>query len=192
MAVSSLKYKTSSSFLTAPAEIDLGAMIPIATTTLSSTTTTITFSSIPQNYEHLQIRGIARIDGGGTAGSLRVNFNGDTAGANYYHQWVYSDGASAINDGSTYGVILNLAGAGATASVFGAFVIDVFNYTDTNKTKVTRAVGGIDNNGSGYSGLSSTIWNSTNAISSVSLFGSIASLVQYTSFTLYGIKKAGA
>ena len=48
MASISLKNKSKSGNLTAPGDVDPGAMIPIATSTVSSATATVTFSSIPQ------------------------------------------------------------------------------------------------------------------------------------------------
>ena len=193
MAITSLKSKEVLSNLTAPANIDLGAMIPISTVTIGSTATQyIQFTSIPQNYSHLQIRGLGRIDAGGGAVSLRINFNADTAGANYYNHWLYGNGTTASNTSGTYGVSAYLAGSGAFANVFGTFIIDVLDYSDTNKNKTTRILGGYDNNGSGTAALCSNLWLNTSAISSIWLFGDIGSFVQYSSFALYGIKKAGA
>ena len=51
MASISLKYKSKSGNLTAPGDVDLGAMIPLMTATPSGTGT-VTFSNIPQSYEH--------------------------------------------------------------------------------------------------------------------------------------------
>ena len=55
MAIFSLKSKEVLSNLTAPANIDLGAMIPIATVT-GNGSNYADFTSIPQTYEHLQIK----------------------------------------------------------------------------------------------------------------------------------------
>ena len=49
MGAISLKYKSKSGNLTAPGDVDPGAMIPIATTALTTTAANITFSNIPKN-----------------------------------------------------------------------------------------------------------------------------------------------
>ena len=77
-----------------------GAYDSIATVTLGSAASTITFSSIPSTYTHLQFRVMARdTTTGVTQTSLRWQFNGDTA-ANYtaYHD-IFGNGASTGADG---------------------------------------------------------------------------------------------
>ena len=56
MASISLKNKSKSGNLTAPGDVDPGAMIPLMTTTVGTAVSAVTFSDIPQAYEHLQIR----------------------------------------------------------------------------------------------------------------------------------------
>jgi hypothetical protein len=67
-----------------------GAYDSIATTTLSSPAASITFSSIPATYTHLQIRGIARSTA--AAGNVSIAYNSDT-GSNYAGHDLYGDGA---------------------------------------------------------------------------------------------------
>ena len=57
-----------------------GSMYHISTTTLSTTATTVTFSSIPADYTHLQVR-INWAEN--STNWLAMNFNSDTTGANY-------------------------------------------------------------------------------------------------------------
>ena len=54
MASISLKYKSKQGTLTAPGDVDLGAMIPLMTTTVGSGgSSTITFSSIQIGRAHV-------------------------------------------------------------------------------------------------------------------------------------------
>ena len=189
----SLKYKSKSGNLTAPGDVDPGAMIPITTTTLTTTTATITFSDIPQNYEHLQIRGFGRSNRAAVNDIIRVRYNGDT-GSNYAVHVLNGDGSLAesfANTTQTYQQVYIIGGNNATSGVFGAFITDILDYSNTNKNKTLRQLGGTDNNGNGVVGLSSGLWMSTAAINSITITA-IGSFLQYSSFALYGIKRAGA
>ena len=149
---------------------------------------TISFTSIPATYTHLQIRAIVRTARASTADYLYVRYNSDTA-TNYSAHEVAGDGTSA----SAYGLstvarmqIDTFPAASATAGMFGAFVLDLLDYANTNKYKTVRAIGGNDNNSTqGTVAFRSNNWRSTSAVSSISLAGNFA---QYSSFALYGIK----
>jgi hypothetical protein len=165
----------------------------IATVTVGSGgSASITFSSIPSTYQHLQIRCTTQENASGVAyDNLVARFNGDSS-SNYSRHWVVGDGsaASAFGQASrTFAVcgfgVRNAAGA----SVFGPNVIDILDYADTNKNKTVRALAGTDWNGGGSVGLLSAGWFSTSAITSIVLsLDSSLNFTQYSSFALYGIK----
>jgi hypothetical protein len=164
----------------------------IATTTVGSGgTATITFSSIPATYTHLQLRILARTDRAAVTDFAKLQFNTDTT-TNYSIHGLEGNGATA----SAYGVasqnnvnVYRYAGASATASVFGVSVIDILDYALTTKYKTVRCLGGADNNGSGVLGLASGAWLSTSAVNRIDLTAGIGtSFSQYSSFALYGIK----
>jgi hypothetical protein len=72
---------------------------------------------------------------------------------------------------------------------FGGFIVDILDYTSTNKNKTIRCLCGFDANGSGNLGLVSGLWrNSGSAITSLELFPQSGVIAQYSSFALYGIK----
>ena len=170
----------------------------IATVTVGSGgSSTITFSSIPSTYTHLQIRALARTNRNTSAGDYyAVQFNSDT-GANYIigHQ-LYANGTTAGSffngaSGNQF-YIERIPALNSTASVFGGTVIDILDYRNTNKYKTTRALCGWDNNGTnGEIHLASGAWMSTNAITSIAITsGTLNNFVQYSHFALYGIKGA--
>jgi hypothetical protein len=166
----------------------------IATTTLGSTTGTITFSSIPATYTHLQIRIMSRSTRSQTGDYIAMQFNADT-GSNYAYHGIGGDGSAATAFGfatQTFMDVERAAAATATASVFGVSVVDILDYANTNKYKTMRSLGGFDNNGSGEIYLTSGLWQNSNAITSITLKaqGGTSSFVQYSSFALYGIKGA--
>lgn len=161
----------------------------IATTTVGSGgASSITFSAIPATYTHLQIRGIGR--NSSTNDSIRFRLNSDTA-ANYTRHLLYGTGASAVaaaGTGATSLGIANFPTSSTTASVFGAAVIDILDYTNTNKYKTTRTIAGFDANGSGNIFLYSGLWLSTSAITSITLLWDANNFAEYSTVALYGIK----
>jgi len=193
----SLKTKSKSNNLTAPGDVDLGAMIPIATSTVGAGgVATVTFSSIPANYEHLQLRYITRNNRSGqSVDAINIRANGDTA-ANYANHRLQSDGSNGSSSGGTslgYAIFGQTTASTATASVFAVGIMDILDYSNTSKYKTFRTLSGFDANGSGYAGLYSGLWQSTAAINSLTISSNDGSgILQYSSFALYGIKRAGA
>ena len=163
----------------------------IATVTLGGTQSSIEFTSIPSTYQHLQVRGIARSSTAGTAGDwLYIQVNSDT-GSNYSWHQIYGSGSSVPVDAGANQSFMRggiLPRNGNTSGFFGGAVVDILDYKDTNKFKTLRSLWGSDRNGAGEVGLHSGNWRSTNAITSIKLYPEANSLVQYSSFALYGIK----
>ena len=70
----------------------------IATATVDSGgASSITFSSIPSTYTHLQIREISRGAAVQTSTNIQMQFNSDT-GTNYSDTWLYGNGTSAVSN----------------------------------------------------------------------------------------------
>jgi hypothetical protein len=165
----------------------------IATTTVGAGgAATITFSSIPSTYQHLQIRGIVRNSASGGGGAeATLQFNGTSTNYVYFHQ-IYGDGTSAVaSANTTSSAILPIFNpkSGTTANVFAGFVMDVLDYANTNKNKTVRTLSGWDANGDGFIIFRSGLWMNTSAISSITIgMESTFNLAQYSSFALYGIK----
>ena len=162
----------------------------IATTTVGSGgTATITFSSIPATYTHLQIRIMARLST--TTSGGRVTFNSDTA-ANYSRHYLYGTGATTAAGGNANASNIDIVQAtlsSATANIFGVNVIDILDYANTNKYKTLRALTGLDINAAGGEiSLWSGNWRNTAAISTITVVPQTGSFVEYSSFALYGIK----
>jgi hypothetical protein len=170
----------------------------IATYTLGSSQGSVTFSSIPSTYKHLQIRGIARSNRAAAFANVSVfQFNGDTTGSNY---WAYhalnGDGSSAAAfSGSSIGTAGvwggTALGNNGLANTFGVFVTDILDYQNTNKYKTTRSLQGVDENGGGYGEVKivSGLWMSTSAINSITIADNNGNTFrQYSQFALYGIK----
>jgi hypothetical protein len=175
-----------------------GVVIPpssyesIATVTVGSGgASTVTFSSIPSTYKHLQIRSISRGITTGTSGvDLYLTLNSDTT--NYNGHQLYGDGTSAAASTTGAGTSNMYFGwiprAGVTASAYGVYVTDLLDYQNTSKNKTVRSLGGWDGNGSGFVIYRSGLWQSTAAVSSIQISASVGNIDSYSQFALYGIK----
>ena len=146
------------------------------------------FQNIPQTYKHLQLRFVAQSTLSATVDNLALYLNNDVTSVYSTHS-VYGNGSSAsVYAGSSQQrIYLPSILSAATTAQFTVGVIDILDYTDTNKFKTTRALSGFDANGSGITGLSSGSYQSTSAVTRLS-GGTSANLAQYSQFALYGIK----
>lgn len=165
----------------------------IATVTVGAGgSSSIQFSSIPQTYTHLQLRCLTKTSNSGAPYAMQIRFNGDS-GSNYtYHRLIGS--GSAVSSIATTGATqasLDYMPTPAETSVFAGGVVDILDYTNTNKNKVHRTLGGYDANGSGYATFFSGVWLNTAAVTSITVISESGStLAQYSQIGLYGIKGA--
>ena len=162
----------------------------IATVNVTSAVSSITFSSIPATYQHLQIRFLAR----GTASLDNIygalTFNG-VGGTSYAAHDIDGDGSAVYSQAfiSRGDAVINfINGAYRTSGVVTAGVMDILDYANTNKNKTIRHLVGYDNNGSGTMTLQSSLFANTSAISSATITASSGNFAQYSQFALYGIK----
>lgn len=146
-------------------------------------TSAITFSSIPSTYKHLQIRAYSP-----SGGYLDLRINGDNTTSNYRGHALFGSGSgtpSAINAANS--AYFPWSGGWSTSGPWVG-VMDILDYSNTNKNKTLRILEGLDANGSGELYCNSILWMSTSAISSITLSRSGVTTGQYSSFALYGIK----
>ena len=150
----------------------------------------VSFSSIPSTYKHLQIRSILRSTAAAGPRALYLQINSDTG--NNYSVHTLSGSGSAASAGAITSTnkifIYDNPAANQTSSVFSGQIIDVLDYQNTNKYKTTRQLGGYDANGSGFIFFGSGLWQSTSAVTSLSFTLEAGDFAQYSSFALYGIK----
>lgn len=170
----------------------------IATVTVGSGgSSSVTFSSIPATYKHLQIRILGRTDrSGADVDNIKINFNSDT-GSNYYKaHTLFCDGSAAYAsaEGSgTYTKAFRLTTDNvANTTTFGTAIVDILDIDSTNKNKTIRCLGGYDKNGAGEVWFTSGMWFATPAaITSIVLAPeSGTNFKQYSHFALYGIRSA--
>jgi hypothetical protein len=167
----------------------------IATATPSGVNT-VTFSSIPQGYKHLQLRILSRTDVPTDGWDLAVRFNNDS-GQNYTFHRLIGNGGSAVADStvSSSRFTVSYAGTGSSiaSNIFGTGIVDIHDYTSTTKNKTVRMFSGANWNASTnvqYITLSSALWVNTSAINRIDVLVNFSgsNFVSGTSIALYGIK----
>jgi hypothetical protein len=167
-------------------------MFPIESRTTSGAQG-VEFLNIPQTFTHLQLRCFVRDQASApNPDYLLGRFNGD-ATANYANHELYGNGSSVTAGAfniSTYGFFgpfSYVSGAYSTANVWTSVIIDILDYSNTNKNTTVRAIGGWDENGAGRVGLYSGLWKSTAAINSIFISTANGNEVAGSTYTLYGI-----
>jgi len=165
--------------------IGIGLYESISSTTVGSGGSgSITFSSIPQTYRHLQIRMYSAASTGSTWGYNSISMNGSPGGL---RNLIYVGGSYTVPnyaDTSTSGLTASLSNV-----YFDSSVIDVLDYTSTNKNKTFRYFGGTAQAGDGQIALNAIMLSSTSAITSITIAPN-SSFQQYSCISLYGIKDA--
>lgn len=158
----------------------------IATNTVTSTVSSVTFSSIPSTYTDLVI--VGNVLGNGSV-SIDFQFNGDTA-TNYSYTVLDGDGATASSNRQTNTTNIQFAGWSRNLNSTtnpSTMIANIMNYsnTTTNKTAVIRSMA-LGTAGDCVDAFVGT-WRSTAAITSITIRGSV---VSGTTYSLYGIKAA--
>jgi len=166
----------------------IGDYESIATTTVGGGgSATITFSSIPATYSHLQIRMLSN-DTTGSNNNL-MQFNTDTASNYSWHALQGNGTAASAAAGSTQTSMI-FGKTGISGGGGGVSVVDILDYANTDKYKTIRSLSGTDNNNTnGRLFFASGNWRSTSAVTTITLTNdSGTNFSQYSSFALYGIK----
>lgn len=158
----------------------------IATTSVSSSTTTITLSSIPSTYTDLVLIITAKTSSGA---DIWLRVNGDT-GSNYSYTELDANGttvASSRASNQSNGLLTDWYGT-PTSDNSHICICHLNNYSNstTYKTMLSRA-----NRASSGTDLVASLWRSTSTINSLTLrFSGATTFEVGTVVSLYGIKAA--
>jgi hypothetical protein len=158
----------------------------IASVSLSSSSATMSFTSIPATYTDLLLKFSARDTSSFVANNIVLTINGSAVTST---KNLYGNGSAATSNSNVGAGLANAANS--TASVFSNTEIYFPNYASANnKSFSTDSV--VENNATeAYDWFYAGLWSNTAAITSLTLTaGSSASFVQYSTATLYGIVKS--
>jgi hypothetical protein len=171
-----------------------GSFESIQTVNVTPNTYSVDFTSIPQTYKHLQIRGIAKetTSAGPQTLDMFIKFNSSSSG--YKSHYLSGNGTSATAGVASGNNAFYCYGASyrevSATSTFGVSIIDIHDYASTTKNKTARAFAGCNFNSAStdqYFGLSSGFWADTSAITSIVITPN-DTFKENTTFALYGIK----
>jgi hypothetical protein len=154
---------------------------PIASVTLSSAQSSVTFSGIPQTYTDIVF--VCDIDGS-LDDSTRIRFNSDSA-TNYSQTNLTGNGSTAASTRSSSIAQISLGVGTATnqTNVIGS--INNYSNSTTYKTVLLRA-----NNPAEVVAARVGLWRSTSAITSIEFFIASGNWVAGSTFNLYGVANA--
>ena len=150
---------------------------------------TITFTNIPQNFTHLQVRATTRQ--AGVASQIYTRLNGD-AGSNYASHYMYGTGGTAnagsIGAPTTVHTIGSTPSSTELANVHAGLIVDVLDYTNTNKNKTLKGFLGLETNSSTERQVwvTSSVWMNTSAVTSLTIVAN-TNYTTSSKFDLYGI-----
>ena len=153
---------------------------------LSGTASSVTFNSIPQTYDHLELTLYIRGDSSGQPeAGLRNEFNGDTTVANYKRQHLIAYGTTVGAGTNDNNMPVDFPTTTSTANVFGSVTYTIQNYTKTDRHKHYMVTAGdADEN---EIRTTSNRWTNTAAISSIVFTPSAGNFIAGSVFTLRGI-----
>jgi len=147
----------------------------------------VEFTSIPQTYTDLNIV----ISGRNTSSGdwFSMNFNGSTS--TFTGKQIFADGSGKYTYNKTnndeFGVIPN---SSLTASTFGNTSLYISNYTSSNNKSFSVESVSENNATTALMALTSGLWSTSSAITSVRLPISANTFTEYSTAYLYGISNA--
>jgi hypothetical protein len=201
MAITSIKTGSSftnlqkyDSFLAGNTAFNPSSYESIASVNAVGGETSVTFSSIPSTYKHLQVRCLSKdsyVSGTAEVTTAIMAINGDNTGANYKYHYLQGDGTAASAAASGTAVTQIWAGSYGATSAYAASIIDIHDYASTTKNKTIRSVAGgelnvVNTNSKSF--LFSGLWINTAAITSLRFDALVSGFAAGSTFALYGIK----
>ena len=164
---------------------------PIATTTLGTTASSVTFSSIPSTYTDLVLFASPAITSGNDNMRIQVGNGSVDGGSNYSYTALTGNGSTAVSARASSETTMLTDYNGYMQTTVGAVtkVINFMNYsnTTTNKTVLMRS-----NNAATGTDALVALWRSTAAINIMTFYvaGGATTFKAGSTFTLYGVKSA--
>lgn len=156
---------------------------PLESIVLTSSTSSLTFSNISQNYQDLVIVGGAISS---SDISYNLQFNGDTS-SNYSTTYLLGSGSAASSGRLSNGT--KIEANGRTGTNGGVVKININNYSNTTTYKTVLSGGG---NAGAYVAYCAGLWRSTSAITSVTITPESGTISAGSTFDLYAISPAAA
>jgi len=153
--------------------------IALATTTLGSAASSVTFSSIPATYKDLIV--VADILTADNDRDLYLRANSDS-GNSYPYVLIQGQSSGAQSGAATRtGLLVGYKNTGNSKANFVATVMD-YSATDKHKTSLSRY-----NEGGFYVFAAASRWPSNSALTSLTVLASLGNIASGTTLSLYGV-----
>ena len=152
----------------------------------------IAFTSIPQTYTDLMMVMSIRTNRASVADYAAVSFNSSTS--SFSLRLLIGDGSTTSSNSYTTSpdsrIVGQAVGNSSTASVFSNGSLYIPNYASSNYKSYSFDAARENNTSGNEMSLGAGLWSDTAAITSIAItsWGS-ATLLQYSSASLYGISK---
>jgi hypothetical protein len=150
--------------------------IPLATTTLASVASSVTFGSIPATYRDL----ILVVNAQASADSLAfIEFNSDTTAGNYYFVYTLGNGSTDASGSSDAFPLMPF-----NSSTYSQAIVQVMDYSasDKHKTSLVR-----DSESGNVVVMRAVRWANTAPITSLKFKTGSGNFAVGTTISLYGI-----
>jgi hypothetical protein len=148
----------------------------------------IEFGSIPQTYTDLLIKLSLRSTTAVTNRTFYLNPNGSSA--NGTSRILIGNGASASSQTDTRITGRDIPGTSATSSVFGNAEFYIPNYRSSVAKSISVDAVMENNATTAVSGITSNLWNVTDAITTLTFVPELGDFAQHSSASLYGINNS--
>jgi len=157
----------------------------------SGGTSSIDFTSILGNWTDLCVKLSGRTNRSLEVDGITIRFNNDLTSGNYSGRRVFGAGSGTPGSDTTYAGMPFQNAATSTSSTFGNAEFYIPNYLSSTAKSFSIDGVGENNATTTYMGLGAGLWSGTSAITRVTIYPeSGTTILQYSTATLYGIKKA--
>lgn len=169
-----------------------GAYDLLETQVLTSSATYVDFTGLDSytDYKHLQLRMATRSTRSSTNTPILITLNSDT-GSNYSYHFLYGNGTSVSSSrasNATYFYGGSIASASQATNIYSAQVIDILDFSNTNKNTTARVFDGFAGSANNFVSLMSGAWYNTSAVTSISMSCYLGDFVSGSRLSLYGVK----
>jgi hypothetical protein len=166
---------------------------PIFTQVVGSTAiSSIAFNNIPQNYTDLKIVFSVRSNYSSSIDNILTTFNNTTSNYSFTEAYGSGTGTGSGYQSNYSSIQLGYAvGNSTTSNAFSNGEMYIPNYTSLNyKSCIVDCVntGNLINQ---YLDLGAGLWSNTSAITSIKMATKFGSIMQYSTFSLYGVLRQG-
>jgi hypothetical protein len=160
---------------------------PIASVTLSSAQSSVTFSGIPQTYTDLVL--VANTATNTSTNYYLIEFNSDT-GSNYSSTHLRGTGsaASSTRYSNQTSIFTSIGSTINTTKLSSIMIAQIMNYSNSTTYKTVLAR---DNNAGTEVDATVALWRSTSAITSIKISIGANNFDTGSTFALYGVANAG-